>query len=583
MTANSASTAAATPQWGRDRTGPVWGARAYAPTGGQDHLGLGSVSSDQVLPLLSPGINVQTVHARYWSFYSYVLDEFWQRDLARSRASFAAFYRPREALFSFACLMCPHEEHRSIIQGGVVGSQRTAAPARTDSEFDPGFAYIKGLLGGYGQYYKYVMEYADLLVSSDPAAGVAFDAPTPEGRALAAGYRRAVERTRLVRDYFTGELVQPVPRDVLEEFAEAGCLCQLPCATGADLPLMQDMFLHAGSPREADARRATFRFLLDVSRSCQQVGIAASEFRQLAYFRRLEAGRYSPRPDLQAVARRWRLYQGREYFSFVFNRLWAWLTRVGSTMSHDGLTLVPMPDLWRHVTRLLDRNTFAQQLGLSGPAVTSQTITAEFADLLSRELNTRAGLDTGWSRHDTLDEHALYAWCDNTEDDAETLVAMLALLLVLHLRFGTPKRQAELAPDIDLLTAGGNTRIGMAGLFSRLSRELMRGRTLAEDLQWLIADYVIAQHERVAVRKLPEDTFRFRGVGDSLRFFAMDAPVGLNNSRFDALSNVICELGFVSPLHERRRKLTESGKRLLEDGDLAAGALKHAVVHGHGS
>ena len=89
-------------QWGWDETGPVWGTRAYPPKSGQDHLGLGSVSSDRLLPALSPGINVLTIHPRYWSFYAWVLDDFWAADLPRNRVSFRDFYRPREAMFSMA-------------------------------------------------------------------------------------------------------------------------------------------------------------------------------------------------------------------------------------------------------------------------------------------------------------------------------------------------------------------------------------------------------------------------------------------------------------------------------------------------
>jgi len=57
------------------------------------------VSSDRILPALSPGINVLTIHPRYWSFYSWVLDDFWSADLSRNRAAFVSFYRPREAVF----------------------------------------------------------------------------------------------------------------------------------------------------------------------------------------------------------------------------------------------------------------------------------------------------------------------------------------------------------------------------------------------------------------------------------------------------------------------------------------------------
>src|SRR3954454_5255495 len=99
---------------GWEKTGPVWGARVYDTKGGQDHLGLGSVSSDRILPALSPGINVLTVHPRYWSFYSWVLNDFWAADLPRNRASFVSFYRPREAIFSMACHVCDAPEHATI-------------------------------------------------------------------------------------------------------------------------------------------------------------------------------------------------------------------------------------------------------------------------------------------------------------------------------------------------------------------------------------------------------------------------------------------------------------------------------------
>lgn len=46
---------------------PYWTERMYRPGGGQDHLGLGSVVTDRILPRLSPAINVLTVHPRYWS------------------------------------------------------------------------------------------------------------------------------------------------------------------------------------------------------------------------------------------------------------------------------------------------------------------------------------------------------------------------------------------------------------------------------------------------------------------------------------------------------------------------------------
>ena len=90
---------------------PQWTEKLYRPSGGQDHLGLGSVSSDRILPKLVPGINVLTFHPRYWSFYAFLLDEFWRRDLPRTRRAFVEFYRPCEAIFAVGAQLCDQPEH----------------------------------------------------------------------------------------------------------------------------------------------------------------------------------------------------------------------------------------------------------------------------------------------------------------------------------------------------------------------------------------------------------------------------------------------------------------------------------------
>src|SRR5581483_2730820 len=100
----------------------------YPNKPGRDHLGLGSVSSDQILPLLSPGINVLTVHPRYHSFYAFLLDEYWQRGLPGNRVAFARFYRPREFIFSLAVHLCQQPEHSKMRV--VVGGQKVEPLAR---------------------------------------------------------------------------------------------------------------------------------------------------------------------------------------------------------------------------------------------------------------------------------------------------------------------------------------------------------------------------------------------------------------------------------------------------------------------
>ena len=556
---------------GWNETGPFWGTRAFPPKSGQDHLGLGSVSSDQILPALSPGINVLTIHPRYWSFYAFVLDDFWNRELPRNRATFTEFYRPREALFSMACHVCEAPEHKTLV-ANIVGSRRIA-PLAGNEQFDPQFDYIKEPLGGYGLYYRSAMEATGALVIATPSNGFAFDAATPDGRALAHQYREAISGTELLRSHLSGDLRSPVGRDLLVEFAGVGCLCQLRNAPNHDLPLLQDLFAHAGGPSAATARRETLRLVLDLSGTAQPAAIGQSEFRQLVYFRRLEEAEYVPRKDLTRVARRWRLYQAREYFAFAFNRLFGWVVRKGQLESDAGLTIVSMSRLWEMVDNALNGNTFDKKAKLEAGGIGATTVAAAFVDQLTTRLDLGGSVDAVWPRDALIDEHALYESCNNTTDDDETLVAMIALLLLIHRRVGTPSRIADLLDDRLLLSEGGALRIGMARFFHQFTKRLMAGHSLSEFARWILKDYVIVQHERVATAKLPDDTFRVRRVGDGLQFFVRETPAAFNDSRFTALSTTAHELGFVSTLRDPERTLTQDGRLLLTTGDLPDGAL----------
>lgn len=560
--------------WGWEHTGPVWAARAYPPGSGQDHLGLGSVSSDRLLPALSPAVNVQTIHPRYWSFYSFVLDEFWNRELPRTKTAFRDFYRPREALFSMACHVCDAKEHATV-GGSIVGS-RAVSPLANGDQFDPAMNYIKEPLGGYALYYRSVMESMGILVASRPGNGILFDAPTHTGRAIAAAYRDAISSTSLWRNHLNGELSATVPRDVLVEFAHSGCLCQLRKAKHHDLPLLQDLFTHAGSSSDAIARRDTLRFLLDICTTAQQKPLSENEFRQLIYFRVIDDEALHPREDLSEVARRWRLYQAREYFAFAFNRIFGWLVRRGLTDSDDGLILVPLPEIWEKVDDALDHNQFHIATGLGRHEVKSTTPASKFAEVLARKLDVESGVDDPWSRHDNLDEHALFEWCNNETDDAETLVAMIAMLLIIYRRLGTPSRIADVRSDGSLLAEGGSLRIGMTRFFTDLNRRLMAGQSLSSIARWLIHDLIVVQHERVANTKLPDDTFRLRRVGNCLQFLPKEAPAAFNDSRYLALSTTVHELGLVSSLREEDRRLTSKGRLLLERGELPRGVLEKA-------
>ncbi len=550
--------------------GPFWTEKLYRPSGGQDHLGLGSVSSDRILRTLAPGINVLTVHPRYWSFYSFVLEEFWQRRLARTRRSFAGFYRPCESIYAVAVHLCDrpeHEQHGPM--RGVVGTDK-ARPyaARASAEFDPMYEYIDSDLGGYGLYYGTTMAATGLVIPALPQAGVPFDAPTPAGQRAAATFREAIVGTAYYREYF-GQPERSVPAGVVLEYARAACLCQLQTDHAPDRALLRDVFCHGGDPDEAALRRATLRFFLDLSVETDGFPVDQDTFRRLIYFRDLGDGqRYVPRAEVMRAARRWRLYQAREYYSLAFNRLWGLLCAWGADRSAAGAVSIPIAEWWAWLDGALDVGPVGRDFGAGDPGITSSAPLAELARWVAEAASTGAGVDEIWPQNGPLTEDRLSAWRADPADDPGLAAAMIVLLFLIRERVGRPGQQLQLGEDVDILAAGGAERLAMSRFFDRARRAIMAGATVGEFARSLVLDFVIRQHERVAMSKLPDDTFRFRRDGDRLRFSTLRAVTGFNDSRFTAVSTIVAELGLSGALQAADHALSPAGTRLLTVGDL---------------
>jgi hypothetical protein len=558
-----------------------WTEKLYPPSRGQDHLGLGSVSSDQILPKLSPGIVVQTVHPRYWSFYTFLLDEFWRRDLPRTRGDFSRFYRPREAIFAVGAHLCDQPEHpRNGQMQAIVGSNKAGAKARErPTVYDAQFNYIKEALGGYGLYYSASITAMGLTLPALPGAGVPFDTPTPEGRILASTFRAAIADTTYYQEYFDNDAAQ-VPGEVVLEYIRAACLCQLQTDPAPDRPLLRDVFLHAGSSTESAQRRATMRFLLDVA--CQTVGHALTEdrFRQLIYYRAdTDGAAWTPLGSNVQTARRWRLYQAREYYSFALNRLWRYLAEWGQAgIAADG-DPIPLTNWWAHVDQALDFAPFAALLGIDAPSLDPTSTLAELADWAGTAAHSGGDLDSAWDVGAPVTEHALYRWASRNNQPA-IIPAALTMLALIAVRIGTPGIQAAYADDWDICLDGGVSRLALNRFFNQWRRHHMAGLTLGETAKWLFSDYIIRQHERIAVAKLAQtgDTFRFRRQGDQLRFYEAYAPARMSDSRFQALATTVHELGLVGSLFAGSHTLSLDGRWLLENGDLPEQPLRDLVT-----
>lgn len=561
---------------------PYWTEKMYRPGGGQDHLGLGSVVTDRILPRLSPGINVLTIHPRYWSFYAFVLSEFWNRDLPRTKAALKQWYRPLECIYSVACSLCEGPDHR----GAPIGTRRIGSVvAEEPDSFDPQFHYMDSPMGGYGLYYATVMQTVGLVALADPRLGLTVDAVTPEGQIVADAFRSVVADTDYYRDWIDRH-DEHVPRDVVADYGARACFCRLREPRAADRPLLADAFLHRGNPAESGARRETFRFMCELAAQTADAPVDQASFRRLVYFGadHGDAGSggpaFVPTEATLRTARRWRLYQGREYFNASLNEMWRQLTYWG--LERDGdLFPVPLDEVQGSLDRA-DFVSFASSVGVGLPpgGISTASPYIELLNWVVSVGDVSGELDDRWQLGASLTEDDVVAWLEygrpSTESGPEYLAAALTLITFVAARLWRAELALVEPDDWFPVIEGGRERLGMQRFLSQLRDRVDQEATVGDVAQWLIKDYVIAQHERVSAAKLATtgDTFRFRREAGRLRFFRKDAVVGMNDSRFNALATFLFELGWSGYIYDQDHGLTAEGELVRLDGDLSPpGAL----------
>lgn len=548
---------------------PEWIEILYRPKSGRDHLGLGEVSSAEYMQALSPSINALTYHPRYHSLYTFLVDEFWRRDeLPRTRAAFREFFRPREWAFSLAAHFCT--QHSDMF--GIVGSGTTDPLARSDAvsfSYDPD--YIKSDFGGYGLYYGTVIAELGYVYPGGIGLPTPVDIPTERGQELAAGFRKEVEDTSYYRNFF-GKAHSDLPADVLTEYRAKSCLCQGKRKDAADRGILLDGFLHGGGDERAHSRRESLRLFLDIARQTEDEKLDELAFRELLFFGASGSGAgYLPSAELAAHHVRWRYFQAREYYVYALNGLWSHLCTWGREAGGDVRPLA-LSAVWEHLDQVLDFDALAGLLEVTPPALTAGS---PFNDLLGwlRELAGagEGSFDAACSLEAPVQEARLYHLGQSRwKEPCVQVSGMLTMLALAYLRFSAPELQAE--EEWRFARFGKPDRLSIGRFVADVRARLADpGLTIGALAHWLYAEYVIRQHQLVAFRKLPDDTFRFRYEEGGLRFFSdssLATDFGFTDPRFDALGTTAHELGLCGSLYEEGHGLTPDGERLLKEGDV---------------
>ena len=479
---------------------------------GRDPLGLQTTTQDRLMPLLLPGVLELSVRARYLSFHAFLLDEYRRRRLAPDSRSLSTFIKHREWEYGLAVLSCPHK------CGSVpVGADRLRPLMRqTEPPYERGES-VESPFGGYGLYYRSPLAEFGIVARAGTLLGdrpITVDVLADSERAarVAAGFRSAIEAT----EYYQGWMLSsdPLPADVLRDYADVACLCRLPYLPDERAAVHDALFCsdleapetepppgptvdgydelgealldeHGGAILE---RRRSFAHYLSLLDANPAVVDDESAYREALW----------STPPLKSeghalVAGQWSALIAKDVWQDAICSVWSDFCRSGLARSRElgrGLT-------WAETEELV------RKLVAGPPAINPAVATADLAaDLAADRIELEGDL-----RPTQMNLEALRRWTVSTDTATSGFMVVLEFDRRAAKHHGHGWRLASRARSA--------WQPSIASVREGLRSHIAEGATAADTLWWLVERFVLPIHERIAYSKLPEFTFRFRWEGRS--------------------------------------------------------------------
>jgi len=259
----------------------------------------------------------------------------------------------------------------------------------------------------------------------------------------------------------------------------------------------------------------------------------------------------------------WRVSQLREMFNWSLNGIWQWVHNWG--LDHGGdYSPLSRSALLEEVSRIPTR-------AIAGLQWNGERPIGAMLSALRRAAEVTGRLDDAWMPTAKVSELKLVNASEVEGDPARQLAAFLALNLLTLVRIADPELPAAVGPGVwRHVQEGGRLRIGLEYALRQLRRDLDADMTLNDVARRIVWDQVVVQHERVALSKLPEDTFRWHVENEQIRFIDQPTGFGMNDPRFGSLATITSELGWCTPPSEPGHALSAEGEELRTRGTLPA-------------
>jgi hypothetical protein len=549
---------------------PRWLAPSIDVKEGRDPLGLQTTTQDRLTPRLLPGILELSRRGRYVSFHAYMLDQYRQLGGKATNADLSIFIKRREWDYGLAVFKCPHE------CGSIpVGANAIRAAMGTTPGPYPRGESVESSLGGYGLFYRSPMAALGIVARAGTPLG---GTPLPidvlythdRARRLADTFAVAVAHTEYVSSWMLTS--DPIPAEVLVEYAHVACLCQLSAhpderSAVQDALFGDDPFDDHATIRTVDVHEVGADGLLagtlDDRLEMSRTAAVYQRRRSVAHF--LTLIEYDPTVVEDESAYREAMWSGPtrnddhrdiagQWAGLVAKDIWQdALCSVWAEFCHAGLVAAAEGDglSWAE-TRAL-----AEGLTNGPPSVAGNTPTSKLIDGIAIGTTTLPGI-TGPLAVASLEE------LRRATVRASTAMSGVVVVLELH-------RRAIGRTDSGWLATAGVRSVWQPSLLAvldGLSSHLSAEPTVSDTLWWLVDRFVIAVHERIAYSKLQqrEHTFRFRWEDGNVRFYANGVGrFPLAAIRNEPLASLTRDLGFWAADSDGRAQLTDRGRAFVDE------------------
>lgn len=536
--------------------------------GGLDHLGV-QAPCINVYGRLLPGITNVTDRARYYSFYPWLIWAFDQAGFTNYDDDFIERFRRADVLFTLiserhaAVAGDQYDDHAAAMVGsdtlrGVgAGLSEGDSVRLSDYSLREGAKarYFKNKLGGLGQYYLGVLRELAIL-DGDASQGIKYTRQL--GQLIAEQFNRGFDRD-LFMSVVDADTLTTKQLDALSTI----CPCKLGNNTG-EQEILGKLFFARETFYDFEAlpRRRSLQSILQLAGLLdeQELELTESTFRACAYSGSLPNGEPWPIPEsLTGNRQKWHAYARNEILSLAVQGMFHALL---DAYQESGLRFGASAQV---VDWFIEQPEAQDALA----AIDPDRVFSKYVEEAGNWLPDIAR----WSEtnHEVqLTEGIAHLSRSRAEKSAESrskiILAGLKALTALARR-----RSASANPYGELVFDEGYFNYYPINLrsFDYHLVNSWSSSSLREVLRWLLLNWGIEVHLRIALRKLrgqSQSTFRIRPSDRGMEVIAVP-PAAHTRPRFNQAVRVLKDIGALELAESGRWRPSAFGQAMVELGD----------------